>query len=226
MDFKTPSVRTITLAERNALAAAPSAADQHAAATVETTAIGVAAKASGRRSGEQHEMSSGYKRNIAHSADGRVALATTGAVCGLVVGGPGAGSVSGCGAKNAGTDFYEDFRDKKTEDMKVIPARAESANFLQSKPEGLRITLPAGPLRQRETGVSPQFDISGDFEITAGYEIIEADQNGSASFEIYLQTNAPTKEALALHRTLGPDSSGYYFVTRMGGSELPPCPNL
>jgi hypothetical protein len=115
---------------------------------------------------------------------------------------------------------------KKTEDMKVIPARAESANFLQSEPEGLRITLPAGPLRQRETGVSPQFDISGDFEITAGYEIIEADQNGSASFEIYLQTNAPTKEALALHRTLGPDSSGYYFVTRMGGSELPPCPNL
>lgn len=44
------------------------------------------------------------------------------------------------------------------------------------EPEGLRIKLPAGPRTGKQPGVRSRFVIGGDFEITASYEILSADQ--------------------------------------------------
>ena len=49
--------------------------------------------------------------------------------------------------------------------------------FVGFDPEGLRITLPAGYQRQRPGyGLATTFGLKGNFEITAGYEILQEDR--------------------------------------------------
>src|SRR5437763_540842 len=45
--------------------------------------------------------------------------------------------------KEAVTEFYEEFRGKKIDDLQVKPSFIGAADFFTSEPEGLRITLPA-----------------------------------------------------------------------------------
>jgi hypothetical protein len=125
----------------------------------------------------------------------------------------------GCGVQKpneSGRTFYQDFRDKKISDLQVRPSFPDAIHRLKSEPEGLRIVLSKGE-KHKETGVSPPFDLRGDFDITATYEILHADEG--ATFEIYLSTSAPTKEALAFHRYLNGGGQGGFFITRLTTNE-------
>jgi hypothetical protein len=123
----------------------------------------------------------------------------------------------GCGVQKpeeSGRTFYQDFRDKKISDLQVRPSFPDAIHLLKPEPEGLRIVLPKGE-KHKETGVAPPFDLRGDFNITATYEILQVDYGRNATFEIYLSTSAPTKEALAFHRYLNGGGQGGFFITRL-----------
>jgi hypothetical protein len=115
--------------------------------------------------------------------------------------------------------FSEDFRGKPIEDLKVLPSSKEARDFFHSDPEGLRITLPAGPVKRRETGVLVPFRLEGDFEVSTTFQIVRLDPPDAdgmgVSFEIYLTTDTPTGEALTFTRTIQPDGGGWYFVNRL-----------
>jgi hypothetical protein len=127
--------------------------------------------------------------------------------------------LAGCGSSGSGeqlgTEFREDFRNKDFGDLKVFPCYLGAADFMRPEPEGLRISLPENPVPTgyRETGVSPPFDIQGDFEIVASYETLQVDEGQQATFEIYLQTQAG--EALAFHHTFDSDGRGGFFIGRL-----------
>ena len=114
---------------------------------------------------------------------------------------------------NAPMEFYEDFRNKTLEELKCKPVAFDLAKFMKCEPEGLRITLTPDQGKHRETGVAPPLIIQGDFEITAGYEIIEAQEGRRTTFEIYLATKSATGEALGFHRYI--DSGAQFFGSRM-----------
>jgi len=73
-------------------------------------------------------------------------------------------------------EFYQDFRGG----AEIHPALSlfgpNRTQAIERDAQGLRITLPANRPDKRAVGVSPQFAISGDFEITVGYEILSADE--------------------------------------------------
>ena len=65
---------------------------------------------------------------------------------------------------------------KITQDFELLGAGA--AQFVKYEADGLRIALPAGK-SQRPTGVVTTFGLSGDFDVSAGYEILhEPDWSG------------------------------------------------
>ncbi len=71
-------------------------------------------------------------------------------------------------------EFYQDFRGGGSVHHALTLFGPYRDRAMQQEPRGLRITLPA---RRRDTapvGFTPKFRISGDFEITVGYEILSA----------------------------------------------------
>jgi hypothetical protein len=93
-------------------------------------------------------------------------------------------SLSGCLITLAGllagqppTELYQDFRGGK---MPQAPLKLVGPTDLNERvrPEekGLRITLPKDRPKRQAVGIAPDFPLVGDFEITASYEILDADQ--------------------------------------------------
>jgi hypothetical protein len=70
-----------------------------------------------------------------------------------------------------GDQFYLDFRRGP-----IHPALGQfgpdAARVIQPAPDGLRIVLRAKRPEPGGVGVTPQFRISGDFEITVGYQLL------------------------------------------------------
>jgi hypothetical protein len=119
--------------------------------------------------------------------------------------------------EDTSNEFFEDFRGKRIEDLKIIPSYEGAGKFLKSEPEGLRLTLPARKVKYVETGVLAPFHVRDDFEITVGYEILQVDPpnaGNGVTFEVFVVTNAPTKEALAFGRYLDSEGPGLYLVGR------------
>ncbi len=119
---------------------------------------------------------------------------------------------------NSGTDFYHDFRNKKSLDGNFRLYGADAANRVKSEPEGLRITLPGNAKSPDGLGVICRTPVKGNFEITLGYEILQIakpkDLWGNG-FELYIETDTPTKESVALNRIVRPSGADVYFSGRM-----------
>ena len=49
----------------------------------------------------------------------------------------------------------------------------QADRYTTRQPEGLRITLPAGPGELRHIGVASRFRVRGDFEITGTFELVD-----------------------------------------------------
>jgi hypothetical protein len=68
--------------------------------------------------------------------------------------------------------------------------------------------------QQATVGIATRFAIQGDFEITVGYEILEAERPVTGSgvgLELYLDSDTPAQHALAFHRIVRPKEGQVYF---------------
>lgn len=89
-----------------------------------------------------------------------------------------------------------------------------------SRPEnnGLRITLPAKREKSAPVGIAPKFSISGNFEITATYQILNADTpkgGQGVGINLRLIVGSPMREAAGLARYVQDNQEQIYYVTRV-----------
>lgn len=89
-----------------------------------------------------------------------------------------------------------------------------------SKPEenGWRITLPADRQNLEPVGLVMTDPVQGNFEITAGYEILQADRptsGGGVGFEMYLMLATPSQDAIAFYRINRKEEGEGFLCVRM-----------
>jgi len=73
-------------------------------------------------------------------------------------------------------EFYQDFRGGSDLHPALSLFGPNASQLTGRDAGGLLIALPANRPDKRAVGISPQFALSGDFEITLGYEILAADE--------------------------------------------------
>lgn len=119
------------------------------------------------------------------------------------------------GAADALADeIYQDFRGKDVDEQLFRLQGPDAALRIKPEPQGLRITLPPDPKGTRTLGLGTRFPVKGDFEITVGYEILQAERPTKGSgvgLEIYLNTDTPTNEALVFYRAARPKEGEVYM---------------
>jgi serine/threonine protein kinase len=83
-------------------------------------------------------------------------------------------------------DYYHSFQNNpaSSEGFELFGPSADT--WVRFAPEGLRITVPPGPKQPTGTGVLTHIGVQGDFEITAGYEILAEPQPASAKASVRL----------------------------------------
>jgi hypothetical protein len=98
-------------------------------------------------------------------------------------------------------DFHHDFRGE------LLPETLGLQPFnypaLAVEKEGLRITLPKNRKQMGQVGVFTTFPVKGNFEITAAYEILHADQptdGWGVGVTLYAYVDAPVKNAVGIYR--------------------------
>ena len=121
-----------------------------------------------------------------------------------------------------GDEIYQDFRGKDVDMQRFRLQGPDAALRITPEPQGLRITLPADPKGTRTVGLGSRFPVQGDFEITVGYEILQAERpvKGSGEgLEIYINTDTPTEEALVFYRVVRPKEGEVYLCDRKTTTE-------
>ncbi|GIW92676.1 MAG: hypothetical protein KatS3mg110_0717 [Pirellulaceae bacterium] len=95
-----------------------------------------------------------------------------------------------------------DFQNSQYDRMQLRPLVAGMARLVEPNAKGLRMHLPAGPGPER-VGIKPVFSIQGDFEITASFEVVRAEQPKSGSGvgpAIHLVFQSPLEPTAVLSR--------------------------
>jgi hypothetical protein len=88
------------------------------------------------------------------------------------------------------------------------------ASVVRQEPQGLRLTLPADRASRDPVGIAPRFRIRGDFEITAGYEILAAEEPRSGhgvGFNLWVRFDEPRLQAASVGQ-LRRAGKGYLLV--------------
>lgn len=70
-------------------------------------------------------------------------------------------------------EFHQDFRGGKLDEQALELIGNDAAQFVKRENDGLRITLPAGAGKKGAVGVAGRFQLRGDFEVTATYELLD-----------------------------------------------------
>lgn len=122
------------------------------------------------------------------------------------------------GATEARADeIYQDFRGKDVDEQLFRLQGPDAALRIKSEPQGLRITMPPDPKGPATVGLGARFHLKGDFEITVGYEILQAElptMGQGVGLEIYLNTDTPTNDALVFQRIARPAEGEIYLCDR------------
>ncbi len=116
-----------------------------------------------------------------------------------------------------GEDIYQDFRQGFVPAV-IRPEGPDATRWIKTEPEGIRITLPPGNNVRSAVGMRLQSPIQGDFEITVGYEMLQADvprAGFGVGFSIYLATDSPTKDAVEFFHFVRPSGSEAYGCSRL-----------
>jgi predicted RNA-binding Zn-ribbon protein involved in translation (DUF1610 family) len=113
--------------------------------------------------------------------------------------------------------FYEDFRKGDPKNAAMRPIR--DSNFVWET-GGARVLIPAGQGKIPTTGVSAAFQIKGDFEITASYEILKAEKptdgyGVGVSMFVAINPDNDGKLAVSLSRRLMPKGNQQFLAHRM-----------
>ncbi len=104
-------------------------------------------------------------------------------------------------------EFYQDFRRGA-----IHPALGQfgpdAARVFQQAPDGLRIALRAKRPEPGAVGVTPQFQISGDFEITVGYQLLAAETPDSGlgtGVKLWGRIESDDQQAMTLAHLVRPN---------------------
>ena len=95
---------------------------------------------------------------------------------------------------------------------------------VKAEEDGLHIRIPAGLNKPMPVGVAPRFRIHGDFEITASYTIVKADnpiRGYGLAATLWVETDTDTAEAVTIERGIIPKEGERFTSTRISG---PPPP--
>ncbi len=128
-----------------------------------------------------------------------------------------------------GVDYLERFKGppKKAEDFTLMGA--DASKCVKFEPEGLRITMPAGKTRA-PTGVATRFGLTGDFEITVRYEILQEPEPVDAGslavgtrISLRVNLNAAGAHEASIRRKVSPNLPAHILtfrsLRRVGDSE-------
>lgn len=119
-------------------------------------------------------------------------------------------------------EFYQDFRNVHFPDNNFRLDGTDAATRIKSEQDGLRIILSGEQQNSEHAGVAAYFSIKGDFELTTGFEILNAipqNKGDGVSFELYLRTNGPKATAVVFCHKIWPDGNAGYFALRMATND-------
>jgi serine/threonine protein kinase len=123
------------------------------------------------------------------------------------------------GQNQAPREFYHDFRGKQPAPSALsIWTGKDGDETVDLEEKGLRITLPRGRARTDPVGPVMNTVVKGNFEIAAGYELLQADtpKNGyGVGFELYIMAATDAKDAIAYSRVRHADGNDFYVCNRM-----------
>jgi hypothetical protein len=133
-------------------------------------------------------------------------------------------STPGPDPKRLLAEFHQDFRDKKFDSKKLKVVGSDPRALVKSEKDGLHISIPAGLDKPLPVGVAPRFRTHGDFEITASYSIVKADnpiRGYGLAVALWVETDSDTAEAVTIERGIIPKEGERFTSTRISG---PPPP--
>ncbi|HEX3315516.1 MAG TPA: hypothetical protein VHR72_11525 [Gemmataceae bacterium] len=116
------------------------------------------------------------------------------------------------------SDLYQSFRDSWRPAGPWAAVGSDVGAVSQPDPRGFRITLPAKRRQTDSVGLTIPARIRGDFEITAGYEILQSSrptEGHGVGFEVFLTTDTPTNEALGFTRAARVMEGEIYLTSRI-----------
>jgi len=128
-------------------------------------------------------------------------------------------------------DSYSwDFRNGHFDNLSLVPIGAGAVNLLRPTTDGLEITTPAG-YEVKSVGFSPRFKISGDFEITVSFTILNRTRPMSgfgSGPSLYLSMGSTKDAATSLGRQLRTDGRDVYgvFAARVENGQRIPTAKL
>lgn len=123
-------------------------------------------------------------------------------------------------------EFYQDFRGGASLHAALQLFGPNLPGVTRHERQGLRITLSKNRKNPAPVGIEPKFHLSGDFEITLGYEILTADQPESgmgAGVKIWAKTAAQEFQALTLAHVISPEDENRrvaIFATEEDGERV------
>ncbi len=100
-------------------------------------------------------------------------------------------------------EIHQDFRGNQRPQAPFEVTGPNAEHVSKPEPEGWRITVPANQPTQCVVGLAVTTPVTGDFDIMAGYEILQADRpttGNTAGFECFAATQTPTREAIGFAR--------------------------
>jgi serine/threonine protein kinase len=116
-------------------------------------------------------------------------------------------------------EFYHDFRGHKPLPPCFRPIGPDAEDRMRPEDAGWRITLPAERDSTDRVGLEMDSPIKGDFEITAGYEILRADRPHTGygvGFELFIVIATPAQDGLGVYRVARVREGEVYMVSRNG----------
>ena len=133
-------------------------------------------------------------------------------------------SMPGPDPKRLVAEFHQDFRGGKFDSKMLKLVGADARELVKTEEDGLNIRIPAGLNKPMPVGVAPRFRIHGDFEITASYTIVKADnpiRGYGLAATLWVETDTDTAEAVTIERGIIPKEGERFTSTRISG---PPPP--
>ena len=135
--------------------------------------------------------------------------------CGILFLSVTAASFSTLAAEADSRELYFSFLDEQFDNESLIPLGRGIVRLLQPRPEGLLFNLPTG-YQLNAVGISPRFQIRGDFEITASYEVPAwkyPESGYGMGPSLYLKMHDEQESAIILGRLLRPKHKHVFSAT-------------
>ena len=104
-----------------------------------------------------------------------------------------------------------------------------SHELVRPERDGVRIRIPSGIKNPEPMGVAPRFRIRGDFEITASFTIVNADdpiRGYGVAATLWVETDTRTREAVTIERGIIPKEGERFTSTRISWAGAPGEPQI